>query len=130
MILSVPASVILIICRPPTSMFISSLLPKSTDLGYFSYNIIGNISLFPFYNNENHNIPSIEIRPGIGFSWASIGKDQKLSLTFPIDIIYSVDFSRMKLAFSIQLQFTGGNPTGGTASLINLSYKIKTPFKF
>ena len=79
---------------------------------------------------ENQNIPSIELRPGIGFSWASIGNDQKLSLTFPLDIIYYVDFSRIRLAFSMQLQFTGGNPTGGTASLINFNCKIKTPFKF
>ena len=113
-----------------TEIFFSSLLPKSTDLGYFSTNIIGNISLFPFYNNENQNIPSIELRPGIGFSWASIGNDQKLSLTFPLDIIYYVDFSRIRLAFSMQFQFTGGNPTGGTASLINFNCKIKTPFKF
>ena len=109
--------------------YLASLLPQSNAWGFFSYSFISNISLSPIYIN-NQNLSYIEFRPGIGLTSASINTNKDISLTFPIDIVYHMILYNLEMDIKLQLQFNGGHPIAGTASLINLSCVIKTPFNF
>ena len=92
---------------------------------FFLHNIIGNISISP--------ISSMEIRSGLGFTMAYIGKKQKLDLSIPVDLTYylPIDLSGYKIGLSLLNQVTIGHPIKkGTTSFMNVSLVVKTPLRF
>ena len=79
------------------------------------------------------SIPSLEIRPGLGFTLTKIGTEKKTALSIPLDLIYyfPMDLSGFKFGINLMSQVTFGHPLReSTTSLINAGLVIKIPIQF
>ena len=124
-----------------TDIYFSMMSPKDHHIyypgqgkrWYTLINILGNVSISPFDQMNNQYLSSIEIISGLGFTVASIGTDQKIALSIPIDLIYylPIDLSGFKIGLNLLSQITIGHPTSNkTTSVINAGLVIKTPLQF
>ena len=117
-------------------IYISSMDASSANENNFDYyltNLVGNISIFPFNHMNNQHLSSIEIKGGIGITYAAIGSDNKTSLSIPTDIIYylPIDLSGFHIGINLHSQYTMGYPGNkGNTSFINAGLIIKTPLRF
>ena len=117
-------------------IYISSMDASSANENNFDYyltNLVGNISIFPFNHMNNQHLSSIEIKGGIGITYAAIGSDNKTSLSIPTDIIYylPIDLSGFHIGINLHSQYTMGYPgRNGNTSYMNAGLIIKTPLRF
>ncbi len=119
-----------------TDIYSSMMWPKDGTEWYFLTNIVGNVSIFPFYRMENKHLSSMEIISGLGLTLASIGNAKKIALSIPIELIYYIpmDLAGFNIGLNLLSQLTFGHPQNenifGTTSLINIGFIIKTPLRF
>ena len=113
--------------------FYSSIMSSDNSPWYTTTNIVGNISISPFYQMNNKHLSAMEIISGLGLTSASISKNQTTTISIHADINYylPMDLSGFKIGFNLHNQLTLGHPKqNSTTSIINANLLIKTPLQF